>query len=674
MIDESPGFVWKMLIIINYLIMLFKIAFQIPWIGFENNNSWPTLFGLLKFHGLSAFKTTGVLLDLIILFLITFQKSIFEDPTYKKVNKRAKNSEYKLFHNPRYIENLKAKYINEWSTLLQMQLGRQRRIMKLEKDKLEAWLDPNKEFFIPTWLMKDVSSYLEQLREKQIKQKEFREMESMLVESTDKLITNDRFIDFDLNVVEDPLEVKKSDEIKIEKNEPSQETESLSPILKKNDLSIIEEDFETSSPKHEKVTKKVKFIDDFSEEEKERVKEKKEKSKEELGKMEIDEKSDDEEDDDKKIEGEQKTSEKIKKFVITQLDKFISWCHEDTSKPKEVQLTYDSEDESEFLRTHSSGSSNPPEGKRLYQLVSGLFKLISNNTMILVYLAIILNQTINANLLSLVFVVSIFGYSVMLYPEPKKKFWVFLLGYNVFVIWAKVLYQISFFCNCYSRGGSFWGFGGDCKTEICCSEYSNLLSYPYLIGIYKYSGIILVSLIPDLLVLISLLVHRSFLRRKGIWLDAIKFFTEIKLEENGKRKKSTPLISLKRDYKSNYFANQLDEEKSPIEVIERDPNKNKNYFKIIYNHFVEHHEHLAETYLPLEDYYVYTLVSEFLCFFLIVFFPSSFTGVNCKKIFDFILIIFFALFCFILFYFFCFIFIFCFIYFFFFIFSFIFYF
>ena len=53
----------------------------------------------------------------------------------------------------------------------------------------------------------------------------------------------------------------------------------------------------------------------------------------------------------------------------------------------------------------------------------------------------------NANLISLLIVVTVFCFSILENPMPSSKFWKFLMSYLLTVVSIKFLYQLPIFCG-----------------------------------------------------------------------------------------------------------------------------------------------------------------------------------------------------------------------------------
>lgn len=63
--------------------------------------------------------------------------------------------------------------------------------------------------------------------------------------------------------------------------------------------------------------------------------------------------------------------------------------------------------------------------------------ILTAHTDAVCYLFMIVNHMVNADLMSLVFPVSILAYALIEYPRPPKTFWKFILIYAELVIFIK---------------------------------------------------------------------------------------------------------------------------------------------------------------------------------------------------------------------------------------------
>lgn len=70
------------------------------------------------------------------------------------------------------------------------------------------------------------------------------------------------------------------------------------------------------------------------------------------------------------------------------------------------------------------------------------------NTRLVVYFSFIINHTANANIISLVFPLSLFAYAIIEFPRPPKAYWKIMLAYTNVILVVKFIFQITVFCIC----------------------------------------------------------------------------------------------------------------------------------------------------------------------------------------------------------------------------------
>lgn len=198
---------------------------------------------------------------------------------------------------------------------------------------------------------------------------------------------------------------------------------------------------------------------------------------------------------------------KTPQFVLTASDLAINW-----------------------LDRHTEGYvSTKPHYSRKGKLWAGLYKLYQINSSALCYLSFVINAAVNSDLLSLFYPISMFLYALLETPRPHKLYWNTVFVYAAVTIIAKFFYQISVFCFCHYK--SSWALMSTCSVEPAClatlsntahSEYA--FSVPRLTGITSYSkaqggtgGPFILHVVPDLLVLIAVFMHRYWLKKLGYW-------------------------------------------------------------------------------------------------------------------------------------------------------------
>jgi len=138
----------------------------------------------------------------------------------------------------------------------------------------------------------------------------------------------------------------------------------------------------------------------------------------------------------------------------------------------------------------------------------------------LVILAIVFNFIMNANLISLFIMLTVFGFQILENPLASTRFWKFIMSYVLTIISLKFLYQLPIFC-----GTPVYTFYSDkCNNEDLIPQV--LASrIDYVIGIHKFSGPasyprnvgIFNGIVADILLLMILLLHKQYLSKIGAW-------------------------------------------------------------------------------------------------------------------------------------------------------------
>ena len=126
----------------------------------------------------------------------------------------------------------------------------------------------------------------------------------------------------------------------------------------------------------------------------------------------------------------------------------------------------------------------------------------------------------NANLISLFIMLTVFGFQILENPLASTRFWKFIMSYVLTIISLKFLYQLPIFC-----GTPVYTFYSDkCNNEDLIPQV--LASrIDYVIGIHKFSGPasyprnvgIFNGIVADILLLMILLLHKQYLSKIGAW-------------------------------------------------------------------------------------------------------------------------------------------------------------
>ncbi len=130
------------------------------------------------------------------------------------------------------------------------------------------------------------------------------------------------------------------------------------------------------------------------------------------------------------------------------------------------------------------------------RLLVALYYMFLSHSDYLVWFLLILNIILNGSVLSLFYAVLIFGWGLLSIPWPTKRFWICLILYTMLVLIVKYGFQF------YDLDTVFWSDRFDNATG---------LYPPRIIGILHHDNF-LVNAVWDVLLLISILMHRSLLK------------------------------------------------------------------------------------------------------------------------------------------------------------------
>lgn len=116
-------------------------------------------------------------------------------------------------------------------------------------------------------------------------------------------------------------------------------------------------------------------------------------------------------------------------------------------------------------------------------------------------------------------------YALLDAPVPSTRYWKALKLYTLTVVALKFLYQISLFCG--TPPFALYSMSEGCPAVEVAANSEQLLTsrLDYIIGIRKFAGPssfprdqgIFWGVLGDLLVLLALLVHKSYLVQVGLW-------------------------------------------------------------------------------------------------------------------------------------------------------------
>lgn len=133
----------------------------------------------------------------------------------------------------------------------------------------------------------------------------------------------------------------------------------------------------------------------------------------------------------------------------------------------------------------------------LYRLLVAFYYMLISRSELVCYFLIVLNQMVSASLLSLPLPLMVFLWGMLSVPRPSKTFWVTVITYTEAVVVVKYLFQFTIFPWIEVTNQSpFW------PPRILGIEYKKYYA--------NY----------DLALLLILFIHRTILKRYGLWKDA----------------------------------------------------------------------------------------------------------------------------------------------------------
>jgi len=211
-----------------------------------------------------------------------------------------------------------------------------------------------------------------------------------------------------------------------------------------------------------------------------------------------------------------------------------------------------------WLDKHTDGYlSTKPHYSRKRKVWAGFYKMYQINSSALCYLFFLINCAVNSDLISLFYPIGMFLYALLETPRPHKLYWNTVFVYAALTILVKFFYQISIFCVCHTGNGNLeWALASRCSADPTCFSIDKKqpisrgtqggassaiassfhFSGPRVVGITSYSqqqggngGTFIVHIVPDVLVLISVFLHRYWLKKLGYW----NFLQRLTLSKEG---------------------------------------------------------------------------------------------------------------------------------------------
>ncbi|CAL8073643.1 unnamed protein product [Calicophoron daubneyi] len=235
------------------------------------------------------------------------------------------------------------------------------------------------------------------------------------------------------------------------------------------------------------------------------------------------------------------------------------------------------------------------------------------------YSLLILNHMRSSTLISVFYPLIIFLWGMLSVPRPTKTFWTFLITYTEVVIVIKYIFQFKFI-----------SFNDPDERP---SESSEALWVPRILGIDKHSDYFLF----DLIQLISLFLHRGYLKNNGLWRDHVEFTQDLQLIAEETKAASSSGWRYRHHTKESRRRNSSDSSSGA------DPNGNVHNANKVYqpiltvpvagwkrslNPFVKFRRFYAKMtdprYNKKVDVYIYMFLCEFISFWIMIFGYVSF--------------------------------------------------
>ena len=482
--------IWRWGRIYNFSVMIIIVIFQFPYFpactpSCETNcpecdpYDIQPIIGLYKFQDTAyVFSKNGILFDIIIFLLMSFQAVIFDTTIFQRVSNHI--TEERKFA----VYRAKLKYLlflkKEARAIQNMEEDKKNRIERLEKihkyrkEKHYLLSKPNES---KQSLKKDEEIILK-------RQSELRNPILGIPEksSDDKLDDENHEYESEMDIYNTIFNKNKKE---IDKNDDDDDLDDLDDEL---NVPLISE-----SVVEEEISNLYDTIEEF---------------------LEPDNESDKESDNNSLTSNDIETKrEKLIKYK----NQFLSYIYKFYNKFYRRVVKY----------LYSQTFQHPDANQSKYQVIlRGIYYYCLNQSHVLCYLAFILNNLVYANLISLVYPTIAFSYALLESPLPSRSFWRFCIIYTYCIILLKFIFQFSIFCICYSNvNWYFWCIEPFCSSDkysFCSPSYQSsdviLRDLPELTGITEITGFFALGIGLDLLVLFTLLFHRNISKKSGLWI------------------------------------------------------------------------------------------------------------------------------------------------------------
>ena len=143
-----------------------------------------------------------------------------------------------------------------------------------------------------------------------------------------------------------------------------------------------------------------------------------------------------------------------------------------------------------------------------------LIYVIASNTEALVYLSFFLNHWNYASLESIIFPLSVVGYSLIEYPRPPTKYFRYMLVYTETIFAIKFCIQLEVWETIFNKDWS--------------STYTDPWKTGFNLAKNTYSEDIIYYVLWDVVVMIALLLHNYYLIKVGLWKETERDIESLK--------------------------------------------------------------------------------------------------------------------------------------------------
>ncbi|VDM16676.1 unnamed protein product [Hydatigera taeniaeformis] len=235
----------------------------------------------------------------------------------------------------------------------------------------------------------------------------------------------------------------------------------------------------------------------------------------------------------------------------------------------------------------------------LFLLLIAVGNLVVVHSELVCYTILIINHMRSANVLSLVYPLMVFLWGMLSVPRPTKTFWISLITYTELIIIIKYIFQFRFI-----------EFNSPDQVSATLAKTHWL---PLIFGVEKTDS----YAIWDLIQLLFIFLHRSYLKNYGLWRDDTEFRQDLiqageankaNVKKDGRQQQQIREEAIVPSYsKSSSSQCTSSASLNPITKMRR------FYLKMTdprYNQKV--------------DVYVYMFICEFLSFWIIIFGYQSF--------------------------------------------------